>query len=430
MTHWPETKKIVIIVVLLTLFLYLNYGQADEYSSSNFTVLDPVVNAGLESSSSSNFGLGQSAGQAVIGQSSSANYQLWSGFQYFFQVDANTLTATAGDGQVSLSWNVPDTFLGIAVSDYDIGVGTLSGTYTFENAGNVTSFVKTGLANGTTYYFIVKAKTSGGTFLVFSNEASASPTGSGTPAPQGSSGSSTVLYAKLELSGLTFPNAPITILRGGQIAGSANSNAAGEFQFTFDNISSGLQSFGVYTVDINGSKSGTYNFVKNLVAGVINRESNIFLSPTILPSHTSIKQGETISFSGFTAPESAVRIYLDDNFIEEVAAGSEGAWHTQLNTQSYPLGTRKITVEAIKNLSKSAQATIFFDVTEKESVLYVPGQYSRSDLNFDGRVNLVDFSILLYYWQQALAEPVKADINRSGSVDFIDFSIMMYDWTG
>ena len=50
----------------------------------------------------------------------------------------------------------------------------------------------------------------------------------------------------------------------------------------------------------------------------------------------------------------------------------------------------------------------------------------RSDLNKDGEVNLVDFSILMYFWG---SDDPDADINQDGEIDLIDFSIMMYCWT-
>jgi hypothetical protein len=51
----------------------------------------------------------------------------------------------------------------------------------------------------------------------------------------------------------------------------------------------------------------------------------------------------------------------------------------------------------------------------------------RADLNKDGKVNLVDFSILLVYWKTSDAN---ADINSDGAVNLGDFSIMLFYWTG
>ena len=55
------------------------------------------------------------------------------------------------------------------------------------------------------------------------------------------------------------------------------------------------------------------------------------------------------------------------------------------------------------------------------------GLCEGADLNGDGRVNLTDFSILLYYWG---TDDECADQNKDGTVDLTDFSIMMYYWTG
>ena len=53
-----------------------------------------------------------------------------------------------------------------------------------------------------------------------------------------------------------------------------------------------------------------------------------------------------------------------------------------------------------------------------------------ADLNFDGEVDIVDFSILLYFWEQTNPKNRCADINFDSIVDIFDFSIMMYWWTG
>ena len=49
------------------------------------------------------------------------------------------------------------------------------------------------------------------------------------------------------------------------------------------------------------------------------------------------------------------------------------------------------------------------------------------DLNGDGKVNLVDFSILLTHWNTSDSI---ADLDSSGNVGLPDFSIMLFYWTG
>jgi hypothetical protein len=51
----------------------------------------------------------------------------------------------------------------------------------------------------------------------------------------------------------------------------------------------------------------------------------------------------------------------------------------------------------------------------------------RADINHDGKVNLVDFSILLSHWE---TDDADSDINQDGVVNLADFSIMLFSWTG
>ena len=53
----------------------------------------------------------------------------------------------------------------------------------------------------------------------------------------------------------------------------------------------------------------------------------------------------------------------------------------------------------------------------------------RADLNRDGKVNSIDFSILLYFWKSRPPFSNKyVDINKDGKIDSIDFSILLYEW--
>ncbi len=78
---------------------------------------------------------------------------------------------TAGDGQVALTWGASAN-----ASSYDVKYGTSTGSYpsTFTNTAG-TSTTVTGLANGTTYYFMVTAKNTGATTQDATAESSAMP---------------------------------------------------------------------------------------------------------------------------------------------------------------------------------------------------------------------------------------------------------------
>jgi YD repeat-containing protein len=89
------------------------------------------------------------------------------------------LTATAGNAQVSLSWNVPANG-GSAITGYKIYRGTASGGETYLTTVTVTSYTNTGLTNGVAYYYKVSA-VSAVSEGAMSDEASATPQAPSSP---------------------------------------------------------------------------------------------------------------------------------------------------------------------------------------------------------------------------------------------------------
>ena len=53
----------------------------------------------------------------------------------------------------------------------------------------------------------------------------------------------------------------------------------------------------------------------------------------------------------------------------------------------------------------------------------------KSDVNSDTKINLVDFSILAY-WYKRESPPTNVDLNADGKIDLVDLSIMAFYWTG
>ena len=104
----------------------------------------------------------------------------------------NGLTASPGNGQVTLSWTTPGSSGGAAISGYEIYRGTAPGgeSGTPVNASLVagTSYTVTGLTNGTTYYFTVAAVSKAKLQGAKSGEASATPTAASASASASATG--------------------------------------------------------------------------------------------------------------------------------------------------------------------------------------------------------------------------------------------------
>ena len=71
----------------------------------------------------------------------------------------------------------------------------------------------------------------------------------------------------------------------------------------------------------------------------------------------------------------------------------------------------------------------FLDTRTDDKIDETAGSCPKSaDINSDRRVNLVDFSILLFNWGRLSNQ--HADLNCDGQVDLTDFSILLYYWQG
>ena len=166
-----------LVPLSLVFFIHPIFSYASEAASDNFSILESVISPG-EYSTSSTYILLDDLDELVIGTSTASSFNLSDGFLFYPFVSTPIVSATAGIGKVSLAWTAAQGFLGWTVSNYNVGISTVSGSqYSYTSVGNTLSLAKENLTNGVTYYFIVQAEDAFGNSIVTSAEVSATPSG-------------------------------------------------------------------------------------------------------------------------------------------------------------------------------------------------------------------------------------------------------------
>jgi cysteine-rich repeat protein len=251
-----------------------------------------------------------------------------------------------------------------------------------------------------------------------------------------------VYYTRVILEGKAYPDALITILKDGQFLSIIQADFRADFKIEIKDLTPGTYTFGLWAEDKNGVRSPTFTITFYIAPAVTTVVSGILLPPTIKLSKNIALKGETIDISGQAIPDGKVDLFisslkpLQDVFYDSAITDSNGDWYYLLDTAKLKEGTYEVKAKVI---SRAGLLSIFSKALSIETTLIkplvppkppvppIPGVCPNADLNKDNKVNLVDFSILLYWW----GKPNECtDQNSDGVVNLIDFSIMLYYWSG
>lgn len=261
------------------------------------------------------------------------------------------------------------------------------------------------------------------------------PTSSGGGGGGGFAGGSFIPApdATVSISGKAYPNADVNILLDGEVIGVVQADAGANFFFSSADITPGTVTFGFWAEDANQLRSISYTTTLQVAQSAVTNINNVLLPPTIELSGRSFDAGDILTLSGQSVPEVDLSSTVNSNheIISDTITDADGFWEIDVDTTPLEEDIHTAKAQFFTSLDGSevssgfSQALTFFigDVQE--------GFVGSSDLNRDGFVNLIDFSILLFHWgtDGADSDP-PADINLSGNVDLTDFSIMIFNWTG
>ncbi len=231
---------------------------------------------------------------------------------------------------------------------------------------------------------------------------------------------------KVIIKGKAYPGAKITLLQDGKVITTQNADKLANFNIELTNFTPGVWTFSIWATDKEGRKSVTFSFTASITKNMTTTISGIFLPPTIELSKVNFKKGEDLDIIGQTAPLSQVFTHIESEqeIIKVATSTEEGDWEQVINTEVLEEGmhTSRAKAKSREGLESSFSQVLTFYVGEG-----VSGVIRSADLNNDNRVNLIDFSILLYWWGEKNSS---VDLNHDGIINLPDFSIMMYYWTG
>ena len=235
---------------------------------------------------------------------------------------------------------------------------------------------------------------------------------------------------RVSIQGKAYPNVTVTILIDGETVGTVRTNSKAEFTFNVD-TDPGTASVSFWANDNAGTRSATVNTTFDVTQGAVTNVNGILIPPTIKASSVNVNPGTQITLSGQTIPSATVEVSID-NGKKTLSATSDvnGLWSVPFNTGTVSVDTHTVKARfitgsgALKNESTYGTALSLFVGVEGKAT-------SNSDLNRDGKVNLIDFSILIFWWGTpgGNSNP-PADINQNGKVGLEDFSILLFNWTG
>lgn len=263
-----------------------------------------------------------------------------------------------------------------------------------------------------------------------------SPTPAPTPVAPSSGGGGgggaliTPPPAIVEFGGVAYPAGIISFLKDGTMVGRTLTDDSGKFTFILSGLSGGTYNFGFWAQDKAGRRSITLTFQLTLVGGSTTKVSGVILPPTIEISKSSVAMGGSLTVSGASTPGAQARIRVASeprDYFPKVSLGGDYAQTFSVSGLGKGIHTSKSRTElTLTDYSIFSQLIVFgVGVTVPRTGLPI-----SADVNGDGKVNLIDFSIMAYWWKRPLSKGSPVDLNQDGVLNLGDFSILAYNWTG
>lgn len=256
----------------------------------------------------------------------------------------------------------------------------------------------------------------------------------------GGGGSIGPITASVLLRGLAAPGASVKILKDGVLLATISADLNGNFSYNASGLSSGNYRFSLYFDDKLFLRSATEEISATLTSGQSTTANEVLLPVTIGTDKSQVKKGDTVEIGGMTAPNAFVYITVTSlsgqSFNYPARSGSDGKYLFRFETGEMALDSYKAVAYATLGTLRSKNSFIAEFKVGETTEQTIPGKKCqlKADVNYDCRVNLVDFSITAYWFVREINRDFLAiegeKLSSDGNITLTDFSILAYYWTG
>lgn len=237
---------------------------------------------------------------------------------------------------------------------------------------------------------------------------------------------------QVQITGRAYPSRTINFILDSDSIGTAQANSSGVFSFS-TLVAPGTATLGIWATDVSGTKSVTLNTTFDVTQGALTNLNDLVLPPSLKVSTANFNPGQVLTVSGQAVPNAKIDLYIDRNSITAIATGqaaANGLWSIQYDTNrlsndEHTIRARSVTGTGALTVQSGFSSTLqlFAGVAGRAA--------TPSDLSRDGKINLIDFSILIFWWNTNGGDSnPPADISGNARVGLEDFSILLFNWTG
>lgn len=232
--------------------------------------------------------------------------------------------------------------------------------------------------------------------------------------------------------GIAYPGSIVTLFKNGVIVAEQPTSPDATFEIIINGLRTGTYLFSLRGQDNEGRQSALNTYTIFVTAGITTIVKGIFIAPTVSLDKKEVRRGDTLTVLGKSTQNAEVTLIFNSEtqLIKKTTVDPSGAWFYKLDTLELEYGDHQVKARTALNTDMTSfSQSLAFKIGTQSIVNDLIVSFSIYDLNKDGRVNLVDFSILVY-WYRRTDPPKTVDFNGDLKVNLIDFSLLIYHWTG